>query len=120
MVYNFAFFAMAVALFFGGPTFWPDKRARLFGGYIAFLVSLAGAALVSWQALLGLALPSASAQPLKHDVSASAVYPAKLVRKTGNDTEPLRRRSVSHTGAHSVGCTHTQTAALLAQHQLHT
>jgi hypothetical protein len=84
MVYNFAFFAMAVALFFGGPTFWPDKRARLFGGYTAFLVSLAGAALVGAQTPL--APPSLSAAG--SEIFISAQYSAHTVQWP------------SHTGTH--------------------
>jgi hypothetical protein len=46
MVYNFAFLVMAAAIFFGGPKFWPDKKTRMLHSYVAFLVALAGAALV--------------------------------------------------------------------------
>lgn len=46
MVYNFAFLVMAAAIFFGGPTFWPNKKTRMLYSYVAFLVALAGAALV--------------------------------------------------------------------------
>lgn len=100
MVYNFAFFAMAVALFFGGPTFWPDKRPRLFGGYIAFLVSLAGAALVSAGALSA----PAAAQPISMAIFEpdGTIRPGHTVRAPVPLKHLLRWLGVSPSLVHQI------------------
>jgi predicted membrane channel-forming protein YqfA (hemolysin III family) len=45
--YTAGFMLTLFALFFGGPDMWPNKRARMYYGYVVFLAALVLPTLVS-------------------------------------------------------------------------